>query len=197
MNNDIRATSLRVIDSEGRQLGVMTKAQALDIAREQELDLVEISPSANPPVAKIVNWGKFNYKRTKQIQKNKRNVKTPELKQMRFGMKIGDHDLAVKMKKVAVFFEAGHKVKLAVFFRGRELAHKELGFKLAERIINDYGDRIIVEQQPQLVGKQLIFVIRGASPVKQTSNIVDDSNIKEEASQTPVNNISKREIQEI
>ena len=92
MNNDIRATSLRVIDSEGRQLGVMTKAQALDIAREQELDLVEISPSANPPVAKIVNWGKFNYKRTKQIQKNKRNVKTPELKQMRFGMKIGDHD---------------------------------------------------------------------------------------------------------
>lgn len=192
MNNDIRATNLRVIDSEGRQLGVMTKAQALDIAREQDLDLVEISPGANPPVAKIVDWGKFNYKRTKQIQKNKRNVKTPELKQMRFGMKIGDHDLAVKMKKVAAFLEAGHKVKLTVFYRGRELAHKELGFKLAERVINDYGDSIIVEQKPQLVGKQLIFVIRGSSPAKpnQAADAGNDSKVF----QTSISNVNDKEV---
>jgi len=124
------------------------------------LDLVEISPGANPPVAKIVDWGKFNYKRTKKIQKNKRSVKTTDLKQMRLGMKIGDHDLAVKMRKVAGFLQAGHKVKMSVIYRGRELAHKELGFKLAERVINKYGDSIVVEQQPQLLGKQLNFVIR-------------------------------------
>ena len=92
-------------------------------ASDEGLDLVEISPDANPPVAKIVDWGKFNYQRTKQLQKNKRNSKTLEVKQMRFGLKIGDHDLGVKLNKVSGFLEAGHKVKLVIFYRGRELAH--------------------------------------------------------------------------
>jgi len=133
----------------------------LQLAAEQELDLVEISPNANPPVAKIVDWGKYNYQKTKQQQANKRMVKTFELKQMRFGLKIGDHDLAVKMKKVTGFLETGHKVKITLVFRGRELAHKDIGFKLAERVIADFGDTIAVDQQPQLNGKQLTFVIRG------------------------------------
>lgn len=124
------------------------------------MDLVEISPNANPPVAKIIDWGKFNYQRTKQLQKNKRNAKVVELKQMRFGLKIGDHDLQVKLGKVNKFLEAGHKVKLTVFFRGREMAHKDLGFKLADKIIEDYGEAIIVDQAPQLAGKQLGFVVR-------------------------------------
>jgi len=131
------------------------------LAAEQELDLVEISPNANPPVAKIVDWGKYNYQKTKQQQANKRAVKTFELKQMRFGLKIGDHDLAVKMKKVTGFLETGHKVKITLVFRGRELAHKDIGFKLAERVIADFGESIAVDQQPQLNGKQLTFVIRG------------------------------------
>lgn len=133
----------------------------MQLAAEQELDLVEISPNANPPVAKIVDWGKYNYQKTKQQQANKRMVKTFELKQMRFGLKIGDHDLAVKMKKVTGFLETGHKVKITLVFRGRELAHKDIGFKLAERVIADFGDTIAVDQQPQLNGKQLTFVIRG------------------------------------
>lgn len=132
------------------------------IAQEQELDLVEISPDANPPVAKIVDWGKFNYQRTKQMQKNKRNAKALELKQMRFGLKISDHDLGVKLKKVTDFLEAGHKVKITVFYRGRELAHKDLGFKLAEKVINDFGDVIVVDQAPQFAGRQLNFVIRSS-----------------------------------
>lgn len=133
------------------------------MAAEQEVDLVEISPEANPPVAKLVDWGKFQYQRTKQLQKNKKSAKTFDVKQMRFGLKISDHDLGVKTRKVTGFLEAGHKVKITIFYRGRELAHKELGFKLAERVIQDYGDAIVVEQQPQLAGKQLNFVIRGTT----------------------------------
>lgn len=130
------------------------------MASDQELDLVEISPEANPPVAKIVDWGKFNYQRTKQLQKNKRNTKTLEIKQMRFGLKIGEHDLGVKLKKVMGFLENGHKVKLVMFYRGRELAHKDIGFQLANKIVDTLGDKIIVEQEPQLSGKQLILVVR-------------------------------------
>lgn len=136
------------------------------MAEEQGLDLVEISPDADPPVAKIVDWGKFNYQRTKQLQKNKKTSKSLEMKQMRFGLKISDHDLGVKMNKVKGFLEAGHKVKITAFFRGRELAHKDLGFKLADKVIADFGDTIVVDQAPQLAGKQLSFVIRSNSNAK-------------------------------
>lgn len=132
------------------------------MAQEQDLDLVEISPEANPPVAKILDWGKYNYQRTKQLQKNRKGTKVLEVKQMRFGLKISDHDLETKMKKVRSFLDAGHKVKITAFFRGRELAHKDLGFKIADRVIADFGDTIVVDQQPQLAGKQLSFVVRSA-----------------------------------
>jgi len=152
---------LRVIDADGKQLGILSRNEALDIARERELDLVEISPEANPPVVKVVDWGKYNYQKTKQQNKNKKAAKTLEMKQMRFGLKIGDHDLDIKMGKVRKFLEAGHKVKITIFYRGRELAHREIGFKLADRVINDiFADTIIVDQQPQFAGKQLNFVIR-------------------------------------
>jgi translation initiation factor IF-3 len=139
----------------------LSRAEALDIARERELDLVEISPDAKPPVAKVVDWGKYNYQKTKQQNKNKKTAKALEMKQMRFGLKIGDHDLDIKMGKVRKFLEAGHKVKITIFYRGRELAHKEIGFKLADRVIQDiFGDTIVVDQNPQFAGKQLNFVIR-------------------------------------
>ena len=160
LNQDIRAPQLRVIDQDGNQLGILDRREALRLAEEQELDLVEISPDANPPVVKIVDWGKYNYQRTKQLQKNKKAAKALEVKQMRFGLKIGENDLAIKMKKVSGFLEAGHKVKLTIFYRGRELAHKELGFKLADKVIADFGEEIVVDQAPQFAGKQLNFVIR-------------------------------------
>jgi translation initiation factor IF-3 len=162
LNGEIRAPQLRVLDQDGNQLGILSKNEALRLAEEQGLDLVEISADANPPVAKIVDWGKYNYQRTKQLQKNKRSAKTLEVKQMRFGLKISEHDLEVKLRKVTNFLEAGHKVKLTIFYRGRELAHKELGFKLAEKVINDFGDTIVVDQAPQFAGKQLNFVIRSS-----------------------------------
>ncbi len=162
LNDQIRASQLRVIDSDGKQLGILSKSEALQIAQDRELDLVEISPDANPPVCKIVDWGKYNYQRTKQLQKNRKTSKSLEMKQMRFGLKIGAHDLAIKEKKVAKFLEAGHKVKLVLVFRGREQAHKDIGFKMAERVIADFGDTIVVDQQPQLAGRQLSFVVRSS-----------------------------------
>jgi translation initiation factor IF-3 len=140
----------------------LSKQEALAIAQERELDLVEISPDADPPVCKIVDWGKYNYQRTKQLQKNRKSAKTLDMKQMRFGLKIGAHDLAIKMGKVSKFLEAGHKVKITLFYRGREQAHKEIGFKIAQEVIEDFGDTIIVDQQPQLSGKQLSFVVRSS-----------------------------------
>jgi translation initiation factor IF-3 len=145
---------------------VLSKREALQLADERELDLVEISPDAKPPVAKIVDWGKFNYQRTKQQQKNRKAVKAVELKQMRFGLKIGEHDLAIKMGKVSKFLDEGHKVKLTIVYRGREQAHKEIGFTLAQKVISDFGDAIIVDQQPFLAGRQLNFVIRSSGKKK-------------------------------
>lgn len=141
----------------------MSKIEALRLAEEEGLDLVEISPDADPPVAKIVDWGKFNYQRTKQLQKSKRNAKNLEVKQMRFGLKISDHDLEVKARKITEFLKIGHKVKITVFYRGREMAHKELGFKLAEKVIAYFGETIAIDQPPQLAGKQLNFVIRSSN----------------------------------
>lgn len=160
MNQAIRASSLRVIDEDGKQIGVLSRQEALQLATDRELDLVEISPDANPPVAKIVDWGKYNYQKTKQQQKSRKNAKALEVKQMRFGLKISDHDLGVKLNKVTKFLEAGHKVKIVIFYRGRELAHKDIGFTLANKVIDQFGESIVVDQTPQLAGKQLIFVIR-------------------------------------
>lgn len=151
---------MRVIDEDGSQLGILSRNEALQAASDRGLDLVEISPDANPPVVKIVDWGKYNYQRTKQLQKNKRNTKTLDLKQMRFGLKISEHDLGVKLRKISEFLEAGHKVKITIFYRGRELAHKDLGFKLADKVIADLGETIVVDQTPEFAGKQLNFVIR-------------------------------------
>ena len=166
MNHLIRAPQLRVIDEDGTQMGVLSRQEAMDLAAQRELDLVEISPNADPPVAKIVDWGKYNYQRTKQLQKQKRGTKSLDMKQMRFGLKIGDHDLDVKLKKVTGFLEAGHKVKITIFYRGREMAHRDIGFKLAERVIEILGDSIAVDQQPQLAGKQLSFTIRSTGHAK-------------------------------
>ena len=135
----------------------------MQAARDAELDLVEISPDADPPVAKIVDWGKYNYQRTKQLQKNKRNAKASELKQMRFGLKISDHDIAVKLKKVSSFLADGDKVRLSIIYRGRELAHKELGYKLMDKLIAELGENVVADQQPQFAGRQLSAVVRSTN----------------------------------
>lgn len=162
MNHAIRAAELRVIDEDGNQAGVLTKSEALQKAELAGLDLVEVSPGANPPVAKIVDWGKYNYQKTKQLQKQKKQQKAVDLKQIRLGMRIGENDLDIKLNKARKFLEAGHKVKVVLMYRGRENAHKELGFTLFERITTKLEDVAVVDQPAQLSGRNLTITYRRA-----------------------------------
>jgi translation initiation factor IF-3 len=122
--------------------------------------LVEISPNADPPVAKITDWGKFQYQKMKELQKNRKNAKVSELKQMRLGLKIGINDLEIKLRKIRKFLEDGNKVKIMIFFRGREMAHKELGYDLINQIITKLEDDAVVEQKPQMAGRNLSITVR-------------------------------------
>ena len=151
---------MRLIDADGSQVGVVSLSDALKRADEAGLDVVEVSPQADPPVAKLVDWGKYQYEKTKQEQRAKRNSKAQEMKQLRFGLKIGEHDLEVKRKQIRKFLEKGHKVKLTVRFRGREITHEELGHDLLNNMVESLSDIAVVDQKPQLTGKQLNMVIR-------------------------------------
>ena len=151
---------MRVIGQDGEQLGVMSREDALKAAEEAGLDLVEISPNAAPPVAKIVDWGKYQYQKMKEAQKNRRSNKANELKQMRFGLKIGSGDLNIKLRKVKEFLAEGHKVRIQVFFRGREMAHRELGYEMMTRISGLLEEEAVFEHQPVMAGRNLSVVIR-------------------------------------
>lgn len=138
----------------------MSRAEALKAAEEAGLDLVEISPDANPPVVKIVDWGKYQYQKMKELQKNKKSSKANELKQMRFGLKIGAGDLDIKLRKIRSFLAAGHKVRIQIFYRGREMAHKELGYEMIDKITALLEDDAVVEQKPQMAGRNLSIIVR-------------------------------------
>lgn len=166
LNHAIRASELRVIDADGTQLGVMKHSEALTKAQADGLDLVEVSPNANPPVARIVDWGKYNYQKTKQAQKQKKQQKTVDIKQIRLGMRIGEHDLEIKMNRTRQFLEAGHKVKLVLLYRGRENAHKELGFVLFDKITTSLEDVAVIDQPAQLSGRSLTLVLRRSNSAK-------------------------------
>ena len=149
-----------MIGGSGEQLGIMSRQDALKLAEEAGVDLVEISPNADPPVAKIVDWGKYQYQKMKEQQKNRKASKQSELKQMRFGLKIGSGDLEIKLRKIRGFLSEGHKVRIQVFYRGRENAHKELGYEMINKIVGQLEDEAVMEQQPQMAGRNLSVVIR-------------------------------------
>ena len=138
----------------------MSLSDALKAAEEAGLDLVDMSPDANPPVAKIIDWGKYQYQKMKDQQRSKRAAKVSDLKQMRFGLKIGGGDLDVKLRKVRGFLADGHKVRLQVVYKGREMAHKEIGYELMDKIIELLSEESVVEQKPQMAGRNLSVVIR-------------------------------------
>ncbi|MFZ2836041.1 MAG: translation initiation factor IF-3 [Candidatus Saccharimonadales bacterium] len=160
INEAIRANELRVIGADGEQLGILSRSDALKVAEDAGLDLVEISPNAAPPVAKVVDWGKYQYQKMKELQKNRKSSKVSELKQMRFGLKIGSGDLEIKLRKIRGFLEAGHKVRIQIFYRGREMAHKELGYVMIDKIVALLEDDAILEQKPQMAGRNLSIVVR-------------------------------------
>lgn len=124
------------------------------------LDLVEVSPQAEPPVARIIDWGKYVYQKQKQQQKSKKNQKAQDLKQVRIGLKIGQHDLDIKLKKINQFLGEGHKVRISAVFRGREMAHRELGYELLDRVLKSIEDIAVVELQPEMAGRFLSMQVR-------------------------------------
>jgi translation initiation factor IF-3 len=160
INEAIRADQLRVIGPDGDQLGILSRSEALKIAEDAGVDLVEISPNADPPVVKVVDWGKYQYQKMKELQKSRKNAKTVELKQMRMGLKIGANDLEIKLRKIREFLAVGHKVKILIFFRGREMAHQDLGYVMIERIAAQLEEDAIIEQKPQMAGRNLSIVVR-------------------------------------
>ena len=160
INEQIRANELRVIGESGEQLGILSRQDALKAAEDAGLDLVEISPNADPPVAKIVDWGKYQYQKMKEAQKNRRSNKQSELKQMRFGLKIGQGDLDIKLRKVREFLAEGHKVRIQIFYRGREMAHKELGYDMINRIGTLLEEEAVFEHTPTMAGRNLSVVVR-------------------------------------
>ncbi|MBC7943058.1 translation initiation factor IF-3 [Candidatus Saccharibacteria bacterium] len=160
INEAIRAEQLRVIGPSGDQLGILSRSEALKVAEEAGVDLVEISPNADPPVVKVVDWGKYQYQKMKELQKSRKNAKTVELKQMRMGLKIGANDLEIKLRKIREFLAVGHKVKILIFFRGREMAHQDLGYVMIERIAAQLEEYAILEQKPQMAGRNLSIVVR-------------------------------------
>lgn len=159
MNEDIIAQSIRLIDAEGEQVGVVDRATALKSAADSELDLVEISPNADPPVCRVMDYGKFLYEDSKRKAAARKNQKQTQVKEIKFrpGTDIGDYN--IKLGKLKDFLSNGDKTKVTIRFRGREMAHKELGMKLLKRVQADLEEYGAVEQFPKLEGRQMVMVL--------------------------------------
>ncbi len=155
----ITAPKVRVIDQDGENLGVLYTKEAIATAHEIGMNLVEVSPGADPPVCKILDVGKFKYEAQKKAAAARKNQKTQEIKEIKMRPNIDDHDYDTKMKAVARFIEEGDKVKLTLRFRGRELSHSEMGLRLLERVRDDAVDYAKVEQLPKMEGRQMLMVI--------------------------------------
>jgi translation initiation factor IF-3 len=167
VNHEIRSPRVRVVNEAGEQLGVMTVQEALAMAREAGLDLVEVVATAVPPVCKIVNFGKFRYVQTKRERESRKTQQSIKVKEVKVGPNISDHDLGVKIRQAKDFLEKGNKVKVSCVFRGREITHPALGERLMERIVHELEEVGVVEVFPKLFGKMLSLVLAPAGKKKK------------------------------
>ena len=160
INERIRASEVQVISSDGENLGTLPTKKAIEIASQEGLDLIEISPNAKPPVCKIIDVGKYKYELQKKANKSKKKQKVINLKEIKLRPVTEDHDYNFKIKNAKRFLEKGDKVKFTVRFKGREMEHKELGYKLMDRIINDTASLGKIEVSPKFEGKQIIMIVQ-------------------------------------
>ncbi|QBB72586.1 translation initiation factor IF-3 [Pseudolysobacter antarcticus] len=158
-NLEIRVPRVRVIDAEGEQAGVMTRDEALSMAQELGLDLVEIQPTADPPVCRIMDFGKFKFEQQKKAHAAKKKQKQVEIKELKFRPSTEDGDYDVKMRNLKRFLEEGDKVKITIRFKGREMAHTELGELMVKRIQADILEDAVIESYPRLEGRQMVMMI--------------------------------------
>jgi translation initiation factor IF-3 len=159
VNEDIRVREVHLIDKDGSNRGNVLIADALRLAQEAGLDLVEISPNATPPVCKLLDYGKYKYQEQKKAAEARKKQKVVEVKEIKFRPMIDDHDYLVKMRSMQRFFEEGDKVKVTLRFRGREMAHQELGTQLLNRVKEDTGKLAKVEMDARLEGRQMVMVL--------------------------------------
>ncbi|MDX1737867.1 MAG: translation initiation factor IF-3 [Alphaproteobacteria bacterium] len=158
-NDSIEAAEVRLIDENGENAGVVKTRDAMKRAADAGMDLVEISPGAKPPVAKIMDLGKYKYELQKKQNEARKKQKTIEVKELKFRPNIDEHDYQVKMKSMHKFIDAGDKVKVTLRFRGREMAHQELGMEVLNRVREEMGDKVKVEAKPNMEGRQMVMVL--------------------------------------
>jgi translation initiation factor IF-3 len=159
INEEIRVREVHLIDKDGSNKGTVSIAEALAAAQEAGLDLVEIAPNATPPVCKLLDFGKYKYQEQKKAAEARKKQKVVEVKEIKFRPMIDDHDYEVKMRSMVRFFEEGDKVKVTLRFRGREMAHQELGQQLLSRVKDDTSKLAKVEQEPKMEGRQMVMVL--------------------------------------
>jgi len=159
INDRIRAREVRVIGGNGEQLGVMPVAEALAKAEAANVDLVEVAPTANPPVCRIIDFGKYKYEQAKREREAHKKSKTSDLKGMRLSPKIGEHDLQVKTRAVIGFLKSGDKVRVSMWFRGREMAHPQVGEQILRRMAQQLADVGVVERHPLMEGRNMIMIL--------------------------------------
>ena len=167
INHQIKAPELRVVNSSGKQIGVLPTHEALKMALSEELTLIEVAPNAKPPVAKIVDLGKFKYDEEKKARKEKKGIKGGDTKEVRFSPFIGEHDYKTRLAKVEEFLGDKDKVRLVVQFTRRQLGSKQFGYDLLAKINSGFGDKINIDMQPKFLGRSLLMVISPRSFVKK------------------------------
>lgn len=158
-NEQIRAREVRVIDDQGEQLGILSRNAAIDLAKERGLDLVEVAANAEPPVCKIMDYGKFKFEQSKKKQEAKRNATVVQVKEIKVRPKTDEHDYQTKLKHIRRFLEDGDRCKVTVFFRGREIVHKDRGQVMLERVVEETRDIAKVEQPPSSEGRTLHMLL--------------------------------------
>ena len=158
-NQEIRVPRVRVIGSDGEMIGVLSRDEALAKAEDEGMDLVEIQPNADPPVCRIMDFGKFKFETQKKAAAAKKKQKIVEIKEVKFRPVTDEGDYAIKLRKMREFLEEGDKIKVNIRFRGREMSHMELGRQMAQRIEADLGEDIVIESRPRLEGRQMVMMI--------------------------------------
>ena len=159
MNDEIIADSIRLIDADGEQVGLVPIKEGLEMAEESGLDLVEVSPNASPPVCKILDYGKYKYEAQKKANEARKKQKTIDVKEIKMRPGIEEHDYQVKMRSVRKFLDHGDKVKMTIRFRGREMAHQDLGMRVLDRVRDDLEEFVKIEQFPRTEGRLMTMVV--------------------------------------
>jgi translation initiation factor IF-3 len=159
INRQIFAKKVRLIDHEGKQRGVVDKEEALAEAKEQALDLVEVAGEADPPVCRIMDYGKYQYEQNKKTKEGNKRQKAVQLKEIKIGLQIAEHDLLFKAKKAQEFLTDGHKLKIVLFFKGREITHTDLGRGLMMKMVDLLKEFSVVETRPSLEGKRMVMIL--------------------------------------